>query len=157
MAGRLAALRRSPPPTAPHTMANNKNMDALLKWSIAQQGADDAAAAASGQPSMAAVASDIAAGRRPDLADPGLFDAIMGKSEATMMREELGAALDEKRTEEDRVTALDNFEMVSGGGSGGGVAERGEAPCRLWCCGTYGRCIQHALSSARSLVCVCSS
>jgi hypothetical protein len=94
-------------------MANNKNMDALLKWSIAQQGADDAAAAANGQPSMAAVASDIAAGRRPDLADPGLFDAIMGKSEATMMREELGAALDEKRTEQDRVTALDNFEMVS--------------------------------------------
>lgn len=49
------------------------------------------------------VAADIAAGRRADLADPGLYEAIMGKPDATLMREAVEAALDETKTEDDRV------------------------------------------------------
>ncbi|PWN90767.1 Fes1-domain-containing protein [Acaromyces ingoldii] len=88
-----------------------RNLDDLLKWSIAQQGADPDARAANGQ-TMHDVAADLQAGRRPDLADPGLYDALMGKNEAQMMKEELSAAMDTSRSEDDRVTALDNFEML---------------------------------------------
>lgn len=87
-------------------MANNANMDALLKWSMQQQTSDPQAAT----PSQ--LAEDIKAGKRPDL-DPKVLEAMMGKSEGTMMQEELRAAVDPQRTEEDREVALDNFEMVS--------------------------------------------
>lgn len=85
-------------------MAGNKTADELLKWSLRQT--DDPSR-------IAQISEDIAQGKRPDLSDPKLYDALMGKSEAQMMQEELAAALDEKRDEEDRCTALDNFEMVS--------------------------------------------
>jgi hypothetical protein len=49
------------------------------------------------------VAADIAAGKRKDLADPGLYEALMGKPDATLMREAVEAALDESKTEDDRV------------------------------------------------------
>lgn len=49
------------------------------------------------------VAAEVAAGRRKDLADPGLYEAIMGKPDATLMREALDAALDESKTDDDRV------------------------------------------------------
>ena len=49
------------------------------------------------------VAAEIAAGRRKDLADPGLYEALMGKPDATLMREAVEAALDESKTEDDRV------------------------------------------------------
>lgn len=91
----------APPPRTP---------DDLLKWSIAAQNA--AGAQANGGPSMHDIAQDVAEGKRPDLADPALFDALMGKSEAQMMREELAVALDTSRAEQDRVQALDNFEML---------------------------------------------
>lgn len=83
-----------------------RTQDDLLKWSIAQSGngAQDA--------NMQEIAKDIADGKRPDLADPALYQALMGKSEAQMMQEELAAALDSNRSEEDRVQALDNFEML---------------------------------------------
>lgn len=100
-----------------------RNLDDLLKWSIAQQGADPDARAANGQ-TMHDVAADLQAGRRPDLADPGLYDALMGKSEAQMMKEELSAAMDTSRSEDDRVTALDNFEMVSDNDDRFACAER---------------------------------
>jgi len=93
----------APPPRTP---------DDLLKWSIAAQNA--AGQGDDGQ-GMQEIAKDVAEGRRPDLADPALFDALMGKSEATMMQEELAVAMDLTKTEQDRVQALDNFEMVSGG------------------------------------------
>lgn len=86
-------------------MAGNKTADELLKWSLRNETSDG--------PSRAQIAQEIAEGKRPDLTDPKLYDALMGKSEAQMMQEELTAALDEKRDEEDRCTALDNFEMVS--------------------------------------------
>ncbi|CAO1637408.1 unnamed protein product [Parajaminaea phylloscopi] len=86
-----------------HTMASNPNMDALLKWSVKNQDGSG--------PSSSELADDIKAGKRPDL-DPKVLDAIMGKSEAQMMQEELTAAVDSRRSEEDRETALDNFEML---------------------------------------------
>lgn len=88
-------------------MAGNRNADELLKW-----GLQHAPTTADGQSSVAQVTDDIAAGRRPDLQDPNLYNAIMGKSEAQMMQEELTVAMDTSRSDEDRSTALDNFEML---------------------------------------------
>lgn len=100
----------SGPPRLPN------NPDQLLKWSIAQStpggGSGDAEADAANHPGIQQIAGDIASGRRPDLADPALYDALMGKSEAQMMREELSVALDINRPESDRIQALDNFEML---------------------------------------------
>lgn len=93
----------APPPRTP---------DDLLKWSIAAQDVAGGTQQADGGPSMHDIAQDVAEGKRPDLADPALFDALMGKSEAQMMREELAVALDLHRNEQDRVQALDNFEML---------------------------------------------
>lgn len=85
-------------------MASNPNMDALLKWSVANTDPN--------APSAEQIAADVQAGKRPDL-DPKILDTIMGKSEAQMMQEELAVAVSENRSEDDRETALDNFEMVS--------------------------------------------
>ncbi|CDU25515.1 related to FES1-Hsp70 nucleotide exchange factor [Sporisorium scitamineum] len=90
-------------------MSNDKNAQELLKWGLAHS--SNAVTAASG-PSVEQISADIEAGRRPDLADPRLYDAIMGKSEAQMMREELSVAVDPTRDLSDRCTALDNFEML---------------------------------------------
>ena len=90
------------------TMAGNRTADELLKWGLRHaepSGEQD-------RSSVAQVTDDIASGRRPDLADPGLYNAIMGKSEAQMMSEELAVATDRSRSESDRCTALDNFEML---------------------------------------------
>lgn len=75
-----------------------------MKWSV--QNTDSNAPAAS------SIAQDIKAGKRPDL-DPAVLDSMMGKSEGQMMKEQLAAALNEESSEDDRETALDNFEMVS--------------------------------------------
>ena len=48
---------------------------------------------------------------RSDL-DPAIIDAILGKSDAELMKEALAVAVDEKRDEDDRIQALDDFEMV---------------------------------------------
>ncbi|WFD43342.1 hsp70 nucleotide exchange factor fes1 [Malassezia psittaci] len=88
-------------------MAGNRTADELLKW-----GLEHAPMTEDGQSSVTQVTSEIAAGRRPDLQDPALYNAIMGKSEAQMMQEELGVAVDMSRSETDRLTALDNFEML---------------------------------------------
>ena len=87
-------------------MSNDKNAQELLKWGLAHS-----TSTASG-PSVEQISADIESGRRPDLADPKLYEAIMGKSEAQMMREELAVAMDPARTVQDRCTALDNFEML---------------------------------------------
>lgn len=85
-----------------------RNADDLLKWSIAASANESN----NDGESIQRVAGEISSGKRPDLADPALYEALMGKSEAQMMREELSAALDVQRTEKDRVQALDNFEML---------------------------------------------
>ncbi|KAN0061346.1 hsp70 nucleotide exchange factor fes1 [Thecaphora frezii] len=90
-------------------MANQKNAQELLKWSLQHTPAEGGAGSSQ---SVAQISADIEAGKRPDLADPRLYEAIMGKSEAQMMQEELAVALDESRHLDDRCTALDNFEML---------------------------------------------
>ncbi|PWN28433.1 Fes1-domain-containing protein [Jaminaea rosea] len=84
-------------------MASNPQMDALLKWSVENSNESG--------PSAAEIVSDVQAGKRPDL-DPKVLEAMMGKSEAQMMTEELRSALDTSRSVDDRETALDNFEML---------------------------------------------
>ncbi|RPD63349.1 nucleotide exchange factors-like protein [Lentinus tigrinus ALCF2SS1-6] len=48
---------------------------------------------------------------RTDL-DSGIIDAILGKSDAELMKEALTVAVDEKRDEDERLQALDDFEML---------------------------------------------
>lgn len=49
---------------------------------------------------------------RPKDLDPGIIDMILGKPDSELMKEALAIAVDEKRDEDDRLQALDNFEMV---------------------------------------------
>jgi hsp70-interacting protein len=49
---------------------------------------------------------------RTDL-DTGIIDHILGKPDSVLMREALSVAVDEKLTEDERVTALHDLEMVS--------------------------------------------
>ena len=44
--------------------------------------------------------------------DSGIIDMILGKPDAELMKEALAIAVDEKRDEDDRLQALDNFEMA---------------------------------------------
>ena len=75
-------------------------MNSLLRWSIENMDANR-------QPQSG--------GQRPDpqKIDPGIIDAILGKPDSELMKEALATATDEKANEDDRLTALDNFEMVS--------------------------------------------
>lgn len=92
-------------------MSNDKNAQELLKWGLAHSSSTSVTSSSSA-PTIEQISADIESGRRPDLADPHLYDAIMGKSEAQMMREELSSALNPSLTLSDRCTALDNFEML---------------------------------------------
>ena len=72
-------------------------MEQLLRWSIANSTPGD-----NSQPPPRP---------RTDL-DPGVIDAILGKSDAELMKEALTVAVDENRDEDERIQALDDFEMV---------------------------------------------
>ncbi|TBU42702.1 nucleotide exchange factors-like protein [Dichomitus squalens] len=72
-------------------------MESLLRWSIANSTPQDA-----NQPPPRP---------RTDL-DPGIIDAILGKPDAELMKEALAVAVDEKRDEDERIQALDDFEML---------------------------------------------
>jgi hypothetical protein len=48
---------------------------------------------------------------RKDL-DPAIIDHILGKPDAVLMKEALEVALDQNKSEDERVSALDDFEMV---------------------------------------------
>ena len=73
-------------------------MENLLRWSIANSGPRDA-----NQPPPQP---------RSDL-DPSIIDMILGKPDSELMKEALAVAVDESKDEDDRLQALDNFEMVS--------------------------------------------
>ena len=47
--------------------------------------------------------------------DPGIIDAILGKPDSELMKEALAIAVDEKKSDDERIQALDDFEMVSKG------------------------------------------
>lgn len=73
-------------------------MESLLRWGIEHSTNDDGEQPASQRP-------------RQNL-DTGVIDAILGKSDAQLMKEALAVAVDETKNEEDRIQALDDFEMV---------------------------------------------
>jgi len=50
--------------------------------------------------------------REPQKFDPGIIDAILGKSDAEQMKEALAIAVDDAREEDERVEALDKLEML---------------------------------------------
>lgn len=76
-------------------------MDSLLRWSIENSvpGTADASDARPAPPP------------RQDL-DPAIIDHILGKPDAVLMQEALAIARDAQCSEDERVQALDDFEMV---------------------------------------------
>jgi hsp70-interacting protein len=74
-------------------------MQSLLRWSIENSSPQD------GAEGNAPLANRTAL-------DPGIIDAILGKPDAELMKEDLAVALDFSRSEDNRVDALDHLEMV---------------------------------------------
>ena len=70
-------------------------MQSLLRWSIENSEA--------GEPQPPSERKEL---------DPAVIDMILGKPDAELMKEALAIAVDEKWSENDRLEALDNFEMV---------------------------------------------
>ena len=77
-------------------------MQYLLRWSIENSTTGSSDGSAQQQPPQEP---------RKDM-DPGIIDMILGKPDSELMKENLAIALDEKRDEDERLQALDNFEMV---------------------------------------------
>ncbi|CAL1698181.1 unnamed protein product [Somion occarium] len=73
-------------------------MQSLLRWGI-EHSTD-----ANGNPTPPAET-------RKDL-DPAIIDEILGRPDSELLKENLAIALDEKRELDDRLQALDNFEML---------------------------------------------
>lgn len=73
-------------------------MESLLRWSIENSTPLDSAPTNQPLP-------------RRDI-DPAIIDHILGKPDSELMKEALAVAVDESRAEDERVEALDNFEMV---------------------------------------------
>ncbi|KIK61434.1 hypothetical protein GYMLUDRAFT_43009 [Collybiopsis luxurians FD-317 M1] len=80
-------------------------MQSLLRWGIENSTPlnteNGAAAAAASQPPRP----------RSDL-NPEIIDMLLGKSDAEQMKEAMDIAVDSSRSEDDRVDALDNLEML---------------------------------------------
>jgi hypothetical protein len=74
-------------------------MQSLLRWSIENSSPHDASQ------------SNSSPAGRNDL-DPGIIDAILGRPDAELMKEDLAIALDASKSEDERVDALDHLEMV---------------------------------------------
>lgn len=72
-------------------------MQSLLRWGIENSTPQN---------------NNTAPARRTDL-NPEIIDLLLGKSDAQLMKEAMTIAVDEGNSEEDRVSALDNLEMVS--------------------------------------------
>jgi len=72
-------------------------MDSLLRWGI--------------ENSSPAVAGASPPAPRTDL-DPAIIDVILGKPDAVLMKEALDVAVDKTKSEDERVTSLDDLEML---------------------------------------------
>lgn len=70
-------------------------MESLLRWGITNSSSDGSA------PPV----------ERKDL-DPAIIDMILGKSDAEQMKEDMAVATDAKKSEDERIDALDHLEMV---------------------------------------------
>lgn len=97
-------------------------MESLLRWSIENSTGPGAQASGStssdyadrqlvGSSGSTAVTSAAPAPPRQHL-DPGIIDHILGKSDGQLMKEALTVAVDRNRSEDERVQALDDFEML---------------------------------------------
>ncbi|KAJ4466073.1 nucleotide exchange factor Fes1-domain-containing protein [Lentinula lateritia] len=71
-------------------------MQSLLRWGIENSTPQN---------------NNTAPARRTDL-NPEIIDLLLGKSDAQLMKEAMTIAVDEGNSEEDRVSALDNLEML---------------------------------------------
>ncbi|KZT21283.1 Fes1-domain-containing protein [Neolentinus lepideus HHB14362 ss-1] len=73
-------------------------MQSLLRWSIEHGGGSQ----------------NQQDGERPDpkKLDPEIIDMILGKPDSVQMKEKLAIAIDESKSEDERVEALDDFEML---------------------------------------------
>lgn len=74
-------------------------MDGLLRWSIENSTPLD----------------ETARNAPPErkVLDPGIIDMILGRPDSELMKEDMALATDASRDEDDRVNALDHFEMVN--------------------------------------------
>ena len=72
-------------------------MESLLRWGI------EHSSGGNGQQQPTQPRKDL---------DPAIIDHILGKPDAVLMKEALDVALDENRDEDERIQALDDFEMV---------------------------------------------
>ncbi|KAF9452832.1 Fes1-domain-containing protein [Macrolepiota fuliginosa MF-IS2] len=74
-------------------------MQSLLRWSIEHSNPQDGSA-----PNDTPVPNQKL--------DPGIIDMILGKPDAVQMKEDVTAATDVKKSEDDRLAALDHLEML---------------------------------------------
>lgn len=74
-------------------------MESLLRWSIQNSSSSDSAP------------SDRPPVRREDL-NPEIIDMILGKPDSELMKEDVAAAIDSSKSEDERIAALDHLEMV---------------------------------------------
>ncbi|KAF9185663.1 hsp70 nucleotide exchange factor fes1 [Haplosporangium sp. Z 767] len=82
-------------------MAQQKSLNELLKWSIINQATEKEDASASGAPP-----------KPMEKLDPGLIDAILGKSESQMMMEALSVIKNPNATIDEKELAWEDFEML---------------------------------------------
>ncbi|KAF8645977.1 hypothetical protein AX16_007462 [Volvariella volvacea WC 439] len=75
-------------------------MQSLLRWAIENSTPGESAPQPAGE------------SRNLKNLDPGIIDMLLGKPDAVLMKESLDAALDTARSEEARVDALDQLEML---------------------------------------------
>lgn len=93
-------------------------MESLLRWSIENSTGPGAQASTASQPvgsgsSGSTAVTSVNAAPRQHL-DPSIIDHILGKSDGQLMKEALTVAVDRNRSDDERIQALDDFEMVSG-------------------------------------------
>jgi len=74
-------------------------MQSLLRWSIENSSALDS------------LPSDRPPPRRDDL-NPEIIDLLLGKPDAQLMKESVAIAVDTSKSEDERIDALDQLEMV---------------------------------------------
>ncbi|EJD40870.1 Fes1-domain-containing protein [Auricularia subglabra TFB-10046 SS5] len=74
-------------------------MQTLLRWGLENSNPDELVAQAQAHASQQPL-------------DPGIIDHILGKPDAVQMKEALELALDDSKTEDERVGALDHLEML---------------------------------------------
>lgn len=94
----------------------------LLHWSTEQTAAAQSAAgststAVTAKPDASPETSTSTAAAAAPVAqqklDTAILDHIMGKSEAVMMRDKLAIMVDQEQDLNERIMAMDDFEMVS--------------------------------------------